>query len=429
MRLRRPTPTLASLAVLVAVLVVPDSAAGAVEDDASGERGVAVEEVTPPAATGHQLPFACASSWTGTTRKNHRPSVDAIDFNRPEDLGKLVMASGAGVVSRVADTGTSGYGKWVEITHAEGFTSLYAHLKAQWVVPGQFVDQGTPIGRVGATGGVTGAHLHYEQRFGRDTVPSFFHGETLGYGTPTPSRNCPDVPLTGDWNGDRADDVAVFRRDVGAGTFEMHSANGAPAAVRLGRSSDLPVSGDWDGDGVTDLGVRRQGRRLFLLRAADGQLTRVRFGRIKDLPIVGDWDGNGTSDVGVYRPRGKRFILRRPDRTRQRLRLGGPGSQPVTGDWNGDGISDVGVFDTATATFRLRTVSEDGYATVTSVPLGASTDLPVTGDWDGDGTTDVGTWTPGTATYTLRVSPRDGSVGHAREAEPELRMITFGRPR
>jgi hypothetical protein len=88
------------------------------------------------------------------------------------------------------------------------------------------------------------------------------------------------------------------------------------------------------------------------------------------------------------------------------------------------------VFDTATATFSLRTVSADGYATVTQVTLGSATDLPVTGDWDGDGVTDVGTWTPGTATYTLRVTPPGPPTARwSSTAEPELRTIYFGRPR
>ena len=442
MCLRRPTPVLVALAVLAGLLVAPADTTAAVADEVPAEAPPADDappadgappadqtptEEPPPAATGHELPFPCASSWTGTTRKGHSPSVDAIDFNRPDDHGRLVTASAAGLVSRVEDTGNRSYGKWVQITHPDGFTSVYAHLKAPWVVLGQFVDQGAPIGRVGATGGVTAAHLHYEQRFGRDVVPSVFHGETFAYGSTTSSQNCPDVPLAGDWNGDREDDVAVFRRAHPAGGFELHSAGAQPSTVRLGRSSDLPVAGDWDGDGVTDLGVRRQGRRLFLLRAA-GTTTRIRFGRIKDLPVTGDWDGDGTSDVGVYRPAWKRFVLLRADGSRQRVRLGGTGSQPVTGDWDGDGVTDLGVFDTPTATFQLRTVSADGYATVTSVPLGTSTDLPVTGDWDGDGTTDVGTWAPATATYTLRVTPR-GPARYAGDTQPELRMVSFGRPR
>jgi hypothetical protein len=391
--------------------------------------GLAALPVAASAAPDQELPFTCAEEWKGTTRANHRPSNLAIDFNRDGDLGRLVVASASGVVSRVEDLGTRSYGKWVRIEHPEGYATVYAHLKAQWVVPGQFVDQGSPIGRVGDTGLATGAHLHYEQLLGRDVQPAVFHQQSFVHGVPAVSQNCPDVPLAGDWNGDRVDEVAVFRRGSGAGTFEMYDPAGIAVPVRLGRASDLPVSGDWDGDGVTDVGVRRQGARLFILRSADGTITRKKLGFIKDLPVTGDWDGNGATDLGVWRPVAARFRLLRSDGTTEVVRLGSRGSQPVTGDWDGNGRTDVGVYDAVTATFLLRTVSADGLATVTPVPLGSSTDLPVAGDWDGDGVTDVGTWTPATATYTLRVTPTKAAARRSSTVVPELRTLGFGRPR
>lgn len=437
MLLRRPFPALAAAAVLAGSLTLPVGAAAEEPGTPSGEEPVtappasAPEPVVPPTppTIDLELPFACGTDWTGSTRRTHQPSSDAVDFNRPGDLGQVVVAASGGIVSRVADAGTRSYGKWVEITHADGYASLYAHLKSQRVVPGQFVDQGTPIGRVGDTGRVTGAHLHYEQRVGRDVQPAFFHGTLLAYGVPTVSQNCPDVPLAGDWNGDRADEVAVFRRDTGRGTFEMYLQDRSPAPLRFGRSVDLPIVGDWDGDGVTDVGIRRQGTRVFLLRTADGRVTKRRLGLVKDVPVTGDWDGDGTTDLGVYRPRGQRFRLMMADGTHRVVRVPGAGAQPVTGDWDGDGRTEVGVFDTATATFRLRTVASDGSATLTSVQLGSSTDLPVTGDWNGDGVTDVGTWTPGTATYSLRITPRGGMARYASGAAPQMRTVAFGRPR
>jgi hypothetical protein len=65
--------------------------------------------------------------------------------------------------------------------------------------------------------------------------------------------------------------------------------------------------------------------------------------------------------------------------------------------------------------------------TLASVLLGSGTDLPVTGDWDGDSVTDVGVWSPWTATFTLRVPPSPRAA--RRGATPELRVVTFGRPR
>jgi len=379
------------------------------------------------AAVTHELPFLCAQDWTGSTRAKHQPSSEAIDFNRPADLGRIVQASAAGIVSRVENAGTRSYGRWVQVQHPDGGSTVYAHLKAQWVVPGQFVDQGTPLGRVGATGNVSGAHLHYEQRAGRDVVPGLFAGLPFVRGVAQVSQNCPDVPLAGDWDGDRADEVAVFRRESGRGRFELATADGGSAPVAFGRGNDLPVVGDWDGDGRTDVGVRRQLSRVFLLRTADGTITRKRLGLRADVPITGDWDGDGATDIGIWRPRSSAFRLLMPDGRHRVVRLGSPSAQPVTGDWDGDGLTDVGVFDTSTATFLLRTVTPAGAVVETPVPLGTSTDLPVTGDWDGNGVTDVGTWAPGTATYTLRVAPRP--LVRRASARARLRTVVFGNPR
>jgi murein DD-endopeptidase MepM/ murein hydrolase activator NlpD len=47
------------------------------------------------------------------------------------------------------------------IDHGHGVSSLYAHLSALDVAPGRRVARGERIGAVGATGRVTGAHLHW----------------------------------------------------------------------------------------------------------------------------------------------------------------------------------------------------------------------------------------------------------------------------
>lgn len=388
----------------------------------------------PPASAGaagpdQELPFLCGQAWTGSTRAQHSPSALAVDFNRPDDLGRPVTASGSGTVVSVGDTGATGYGKWVRVQHPDGWSTVYAHLLAQWVVPGQFLDQGTPLGRLGASGSASGAHLHYEQRLGREVQHPRFHDSELVFGSTPTSRNCPDVPLAGDWDGDRSDEVAVFRRSAGTGTFVLSASGATPATIRFGRTGDLPVSGDWDGDGTTDVGVRRQSARSFLLRLADGSVRTVQVGLLKDVPVTGDWDGDGTTDLGVWRPGAARFRLVRTDGTHQVVALGHAGSQPVSGDWDADGRTDVGVFDSETATFTLRTVSTDGQVRLTSVPLGAGSDLPVSGDWDADGRDDVGTWAPDTATFTLRITPTPPASRLATAPEAELRTQVFGLPR
>ncbi|HET6699333.1 MAG TPA: peptidoglycan DD-metalloendopeptidase family protein [Nocardioidaceae bacterium] len=350
----------------------------------------------------YELPFPCGQTWVGTSRARHQPSPLSVDLNRAGDLGDLVVATAPGVVTRVADTGTTSYGRYVIVDHGGGHSSLYAHLRRAWTTPGRRVDQGTVLGVVGASGGVTGPHLHFEQRLDSRDQPVVLHEAPYSLGAPVTSTNCPDVPLAGDWDGDGDDEVAVFRRGSIA-SFRLRE-EAAVTAVGFGRSSDTPVAGDWDGDGTTDVGVWRPGRRSFLLRQPDGSTLSVRLGRKADVPVTGDWDGDGTTDVGAWRPRTGAFRLRTTGSPLQVLRLGAGGVLPVTGDWDGDRGTDLGVYDPTTATFSLRRA--DG--SVSSVALGSPGDLPVTGDWNGDGLDDVGTWTPATATYALRTAPSTG---------------------
>lgn len=89
-----------------------------------------------------------------------------IDIGSP--AGTPVGAAAAGVVKRVAWIG--GYGYTVEIDHGGGVTTFYAHLSRAAVRPGQEVEKGQTVGRVGETGRTTGPHLHFELRLGGEPV-------------------------------------------------------------------------------------------------------------------------------------------------------------------------------------------------------------------------------------------------------------------
>ncbi|WP_225830028.1 transglycosylase family protein [Streptomyces sp. NK08204] len=94
-----------------------------------------------------------------------------IDFLVP--TGTSVKAAGAGHV--VAAGWGGSYGYQVVIRHADGHYTQYGHLSAISVRAGQTVSAGQRIGRSGATGNVTGPHLHFEVRtgpgFGTDIDP------------------------------------------------------------------------------------------------------------------------------------------------------------------------------------------------------------------------------------------------------------------
>ncbi len=368
---------------------------------AAGAGVLAVAGIAGPAAAStapdFEAPFPCGQVWSAQTRTGHSPSWYAIDFNRADDYRNAVLASAPGVVTTVSDLGNTSYGKYVVVDHGGGWSTLFAHLDAQWVVPGQRVDQGQLIGLLGTSGGSTGPHLHFEQRSNGTDQPAVFHGTPLVYNTDLRSHNCGDVPVVGDWSGRGRTAVGVFRRSK-TSRFLLRRPGGASSDVAWGTPAAEPVTGDWNGNGVTDLGLWDPVTRTFSLRSARGKVTTVKYGRHKDVPVTGDWNGDGRTDVGVFRPKKGVFRLRASDGSTTRVRFGTVGSLPVTGDWNGNGTTDVATFDPATGAWRLR--RDNGSARKFS--FGAPGSQPVAGDWNGRGRTEVGVWSPRTATYELR---------------------------
>lgn len=81
--------------------------------------------------------------------------------------GSPVEASDAGKV--IFAGWESGYGKLIKIDHENGYVTYYGHLSSILVKVGQRVAKGDVIGKVGATGHVTGPHLHFEVR--KDGIP------------------------------------------------------------------------------------------------------------------------------------------------------------------------------------------------------------------------------------------------------------------
>jgi len=93
-----------------------------------------------------------------------------VDFAAP--TGTPIMAAGDGVVERSSRYGS--FGNYVRIRHNSSYKTIYAHLSryGRGIKAGARVKQGQIIGYVGATGRVTGAHLHYEvYKDGKQTNP------------------------------------------------------------------------------------------------------------------------------------------------------------------------------------------------------------------------------------------------------------------
>ena len=84
----------------------------------------------------------------------------------PKAKGTPVYATGNGIVIRKGYC--SGYGNFIEVKHASGFHSFYAHLSKTLINVGDSVAITQQIACVGNTGISTGNHLHYEIRKGQN---------------------------------------------------------------------------------------------------------------------------------------------------------------------------------------------------------------------------------------------------------------------
>jgi murein DD-endopeptidase MepM/ murein hydrolase activator NlpD len=94
-----------------------------------------------------------------------------IDFHAA--TGTAVHAVGSGTVVEAGWGGS--YGNQIVIKMADGMYTMYGHLSSIGVSVGQTVTPGRQIGLSGATGNVTGPHLHFEARttaeYGSDVDP------------------------------------------------------------------------------------------------------------------------------------------------------------------------------------------------------------------------------------------------------------------
>jgi murein DD-endopeptidase MepM/ murein hydrolase activator NlpD len=148
--------------------------------------GVDLDELTPATElffpgvqhSGHELAMVTGAAFTrptaGWVSSRFGPRIDPFtgtrSFHHGVDLaaphGTAVRATQDG---KVAATGHSRVlGKYIIITHyVAGYSSLYGHLHRVYVRRSERVRGGEPIGTVGATGQVTGPHLHFELRRGK----------------------------------------------------------------------------------------------------------------------------------------------------------------------------------------------------------------------------------------------------------------------
>jgi murein DD-endopeptidase MepM/ murein hydrolase activator NlpD len=117
-------------------------------------------------ATGLAFPLSVPSAISSLFGWRQHPITGDRRFHSGIDLaaaeGTPVLAAYSGKVE-ISDW-VGGYGLTVVLNHNSAQQTLYGHMSETFVSPGQWVERGTVIGRVGSTGNSTGPHLHFETR-------------------------------------------------------------------------------------------------------------------------------------------------------------------------------------------------------------------------------------------------------------------------
>lgn len=127
------------------------------------------------------LPFAYVTPVSGLSSSGFgyrlHPIAGVVKYHYGTDFaaysGTDIYAFAGGTVAAAGEEAT--FGNYLIIDHGDGYRSLYAHCSRLMVAEGATVAAGDLIALVGATGQVTGPHLHFELMQGESYLnPEFY---------------------------------------------------------------------------------------------------------------------------------------------------------------------------------------------------------------------------------------------------------------
>lgn len=165
-----------------------------------------------------------------------------------------------------------------------------------------------------------------------------------------------DVPVAGDWDGNGTVTLGVYRpahsplNPSFAGFFLVRNSNSGPdiQSIGFGLEGDVPLVGDWDGNRATTIGLYRPSTNQWFLHnglgfassSPDPAMFVYGSNALGDKPVVGDWDGNATTTIGVFRSSTNEWYLRNsntagnPDIPVFAYGSTALGDRPVVGTWS-----------------------------------------------------------------------------------------------
>jgi len=217
-------------------------------------------------------------------------------------------------------------------------------------------------------------------------------------------------PICGNYDEDAEDEVVVYQLATGAWFIRDLDPQNEGIVEYWGGDGFIPVVGDYDGDEVNDLALYEQATGYWFIRTVDGKLLlwALNWGVPGMIPVAGDYDGDGVSDLCVFDPVTGRWYIR--SMSGKLLYFGGEwgaGLTPVSGDYDGDGVWDLAVYDSASGNFYIRSIKRN--PTAPPVYFGAVwkgeegiNATPVSGDFNEDGASDIALYHPEDGAWFIR---------------------------
>ena len=205
--------------------------------------------------------------------------------------------------------------------------------------------------------------------------------------SPTPAPTCgPSIPpercviQSGDFDGDGASDLAVFRPS--AGLWSVRNIT----RLNFGGSSDQPAPGDYDGDGTAEITIYRASTGLWSVSG----VTRAYFGGESDRPAPSDFDGDGSCDIAVFSENAGRWSVR----SLTRFYFGATGDWAIPGGYGDDGTAEAALYRVGSGQWMVRGL--------TRFYFGGSSDWPVPGDYFASGGKIFAIFRPCSGQWALR---------------------------